>query len=128
MSECRIPGSSDPPSPKPPPDAPRLTGEILVDDGETRRRYYLPHPSGEVAELIMSKSGPDLLIIEHTEVPTVFRGQGVGTKLVECAVADARTSGARILPLCSFAAAQFRRNRDWADVLKGGITRRDSGR
>ena len=32
-------------------------------------------------------------------------------------VEDARAEGRRILPLCTFAAAQFRRNPDWQDVL-----------
>ena len=34
------------------------------------------------------------------------------------AVEDARAAGKKIIPLCPFAAAQFRRHPEWADVLK----------
>jgi predicted GNAT family acetyltransferase len=34
------------------------------------------------------------------------------------AVEDARAAGKKIIPLCPFAAAQFRRHQEWADVLK----------
>jgi predicted GNAT family acetyltransferase len=50
-------------------------------------------------------------------VPDVFRGQGVGARLVTRAVEDARASGKKIIPLCPFANAQFRRHAEWADVL-----------
>ena len=43
----------------------------------------------------------------------------IGLKLVERGVADARAAGRKIIPLCPFAAAQFRRHPEWADVLKG---------
>ena len=43
----------------------------------------------------------------------------VGAALVLRGVEDARKAGKRILPLCPFAAAQFRRHPEWADVLEG---------
>ncbi|CAN0588042.1 unnamed protein product [Ectocarpus sp. 12 AP-2014] len=42
---------------------------------------------------------------------------GVGVKLVERAVTDARTSGTKIMPLCPFAKAQIQRHKEWQDVL-----------
>ncbi|RUV54291.1 N-acetyltransferase, partial [Mesorhizobium sp. M1A.F.Ca.IN.022.02.1.1] len=48
----------------------------------------------------------------------VFRGQGAGLRLVARAVEDARAAGKKIIPLCPFANAQFRRHPEWADVLK----------
>lgn len=56
-------------------------------------------------------------VIDHTFVPPELRGRSVGKALVARAVRDARAEGRRILPLCSFAAAQFRRHPDWQDVL-----------
>jgi predicted GNAT family acetyltransferase len=94
--------------------------EILFEESGTRRRYYLQHPTGETAELVFSRTSADFVIIEHTAVPDVFRGQGVGTRLVERAVEDARKGGWKIVPLCPFAAAQFRRHKEWGDVLRGG--------
>lgn len=100
----------------PPPFNPE---EILFEESGTRRRYLLRHPNGEEAELVFTRPSTDFVIIEHTAVPDVFRGQGVGTKLVERAVEDARKGGWKIIPLCPFAAAQFRRRKEWGDVLRG---------
>src|SRR5690606_21096613 len=90
------------------------------EESGTRRRYFLAHPNGEEAELVFTRPSSDFVIIEHTAVPDVFRGKGVGTRLVERAVEDARKGGWKILPLCPFAAAQFRRHKEWADVLRNG--------
>ena len=51
-------------------------------------------------------------------MPAAFRGQGVGQALVARAVADFRAAGKKVLPLCPFAAAQFRRHPEWADLLQ----------
>ena len=69
--------------------------------------------------MTFSKAGEHMIIIDHTEVPDAFRGQGVGARLVARAVEDARAAGKKIIPLCPFANAQFRRHKEWADVLKG---------
>jgi predicted GNAT family acetyltransferase len=50
-------------------------------------------------------------------VPEALGGLGVGLAMVTRAVEDARAAGIRILPLCPFAAAQFRKHPDWEDVL-----------
>jgi predicted GNAT family acetyltransferase len=68
--------------------------------------------------MTFTKVGEHLIIIDHTDVPEVFRGQGVGVRLVARAVEDARAAGKKIIPLCPFANAQFRRHKEWADVLK----------
>lgn len=95
-----------------------MTGEIKLEESETKGRYSLAGEGGAIAELTFSKLGSDAIIIDHTGVPDAFRGQGVGLKLVSRAVEDARAAGKKIVPLCPFAKAQFDRHREWADVLK----------
>ena len=73
--------------------------------------------------MTFSKAGERLVIIDHTEVPAAFRGQGVGQALVARAVADVRAAGKKVLPLCPFAAAQFRRHPEWADLLQATESR-----
>ncbi|MGR3453214.1 GNAT family N-acetyltransferase [Pseudooceanicola sp.] len=77
--------------------------------------------TGPEAEMTFSKAGARILIIDHTEVPEAYKGQGVGLALVERAVADARADGKTIVPLCPFAAAMFRKHPEWADVLNGQV-------
>lgn len=99
------------------------TIEITLEDGDTGGRYVHRGADGQgpEAELTFSKAGAKMLIIDHTEVPAAYKGLGVGLALVERAVADARTNGKTIVPLCPFAAAMFRKHPDWADVLDGQV-------
>lgn len=85
-------------------------------DGPTGGQYTL-RIDGEVAEMTFSRASAKLIIIDHTGVPESLRGQGIGERLVARAVADARSEGFKIVPLCTFAAAQFRRHEDFRDVL-----------
>lgn len=78
---------------------------------------YRTRLDGQSAEMTFSRAGERLIIIDHTDVPAALRGQGVGEKLVARAVADAREAGKKIVPLCPFAAAQFRKHPEYADVL-----------
>jgi predicted GNAT family acetyltransferase len=91
--------------------------EIGLEDTGSKGRYFLRSPDGAVAEMTFSKVGEHMIIIDHTDVPDAFRGQGAGLKLVTRAVEDARASGKKIIPLCPFANAQFHRHPEWADVL-----------
>lgn len=96
-----------------------MTDETVnLEQSDSKGRYVF-RAAGAEAEMTFSKAGEHLIIIDHTEVPEVFRGQGVGVKLVTRAVEDARAAGKKIIPLCPFANAQFRRHPEWADVLKG---------
>lgn len=91
---------------------------IELEDNGAKGRYVIKGADGAEAEMTFSKVGEHQIIIDHTGVPDAFRGQGVGAKLVTRAVEDARAAGKTIIPLCPFAAAQFRRHPEWADVLK----------
>ncbi len=90
----------------------------MREEGGSKGRYFLKGPDGDEAEMTFTKAGEHLIIIDHTEVPVFFRGQGAGVRLVARAVEDARAAGKKIIPLCPFANAQFHRHREWADVLK----------
>ncbi len=92
---------------------------VEYEDNGSKGRYFVRGPNGEIAESTFSKIGERQIIIDHTEVPDAFRGQGIGLKLVTRAVDDARAAGKTIIPLCPFAREQFRRHPEWADVLKG---------
>ncbi|KAA2316240.1 N-acetyltransferase [Pseudooceanicola sediminis] len=95
-----------------------IADQITEEVTETKGSYSY-RADGAVAEMTYSRAGANLIIIDHTEVPDAFRGQGVGVALVTRAVSDARLRGHKILPLCPFAAAQFRRHPEWSDVLNG---------
>ncbi len=88
---------------------------VRLEDTGTKGRYVFRRDGAE-AEMTFTRAGTALVIIDHTDVPDAFRGQGIGLALVTRAVEDARAAGVKILPLCPFAAAQFRRHPEWADL------------
>lgn len=79
---------------------------------------YVARIEGAEAEMTWTAS-ESVDVIDHTFVPPELRGRSLGEALVLRAVEDARQSGRKILPICSFAAAQFRRHAEWRDVLPG---------
>lgn len=94
----------------------RLSDGIVKEINGSRGRYVLSR-DGEEAELTFSILSPANIIADHTGVPNSARGEGLGLKLVEHMVADARQNGFRIVPLCPFVNAQRARHPEWADVF-----------
>jgi predicted GNAT family acetyltransferase len=58
-----------------------------------------------------------VMTIDHTGVPAALEGQGIAAALVARAIADARAHGFKIIPACSYVAAQFKRHKEWGDLL-----------
>ncbi|WP_223034264.1 GNAT family N-acetyltransferase [Hanstruepera marina] len=79
--------------------------------------FFVEKDNHRLAEMTYSKAGPDKIIIDHTEVDDSLRGQGVGKLLVKAAVDYARELQIKILPLCPFAAAVFKKQTEYNDVL-----------
>lgn len=88
-----------------------------VEGSGGKGRYVVDGPGNVTAGMFYTLSGSDRLIIEHTEVPDAFRGTGTGLRLLEALIADARKAGHKVVPICPFAAAQFERHPEWADIL-----------
>lgn len=87
------------------------------EDAPPYGRYVIHLSPNADAEMVFRWSADRTMAITHTEVPPEFGGQGIAGYLVRAAVADARAQGFRITPLCSYVAAQFRRNPDWQTLL-----------
>jgi predicted GNAT family acetyltransferase len=71
------------------------------------------------AELTFSRANPALVIADHTEVPENMRGTGIGQALVDRLIADARSEGFKIIPLCPYVKSRYLRHPEWADVMQG---------
>jgi predicted GNAT family acetyltransferase len=82
-----------------------------------RGRYVARVPGSEAAaELTFHRTDAGVLVADHTGTPVALRGRGIASALVERLVADARSEGFRILPLCPFVADAFDRHPEWADL------------
>ena len=72
------------------------------------------------AGLIQYRAEPGTIVLVHTQVDPAYKGQGLGERLVTGALADLRTRGLTLVPLCPFVRAYLRRHPDQADLVAGG--------
>ena len=86
-----------------------------VCDDPARSRYELSVDGG-TAFAAYRRDG-DTLVFTHTEVPPALEGQGVGSALVEGALADLRSRHLRVRPGCPFVAAYVERHAEARDLL-----------
>ena len=79
---------------------------------------YTAELPGEDAQgtLEWEPRGEGVRVATHTIVPQAIGGRGVAARLVDRLVADARRQGFTIVPQCSYVAAKFDENPDWADL------------
>lgn len=98
-----------------------MTGlNITFTETELRGRYRgaLEGIDG-VAELVVLKVTPKLIVAFHTEVPNSMSGQGVARVLVEKLIGDARAIAQRIVPFCPYVKAFARKHPEAvADVIQ----------
>ncbi|WP_193174122.1 N-acetyltransferase [Oricola nitratireducens] len=87
------------------------------EDDAGKGRYLVRGPGETIAEMTYRLIGKDQIIIDHTEVPDAFRGTGTGMRLLKTLLADAEKAERKIIPLCPYAAAQFEKHPEWADML-----------
>lgn len=89
---------------------------VTHEESPTRGRF-VAMVDGYEAELTYSRAGDHQIIADHTGVPSEIGGLGVGSALTRAMIEDARARGLKIVPLCPFVNAQFRRHPEWRDLL-----------
>jgi predicted GNAT family acetyltransferase len=80
-----------------------------------RQRYELLVGGAHAGRIDYRPRG-DALAFVHTEIDASLERRGLGTRLVEGALADVRASGLLVVPLCPFVAAYFARHPEVADL------------
>ena len=83
----------------------------------TKGMFFVEFDGNILAEMVYSMPSPEKMIIEHTEVSDELKGKNVGYQLVHTAVEYARTHNIKIVPMCPFANAVFKKKPEYADVL-----------
>ena len=85
----------------------------ITDDLGT---FFIEKDGKQVAELTFQLR-PDRIVIEHTGVDEELEGKGIGKKLVDYAVDYARRNKLKVVPLCTFTKAVFKKYKGYEDVL-----------
>lgn len=85
----------------------------LIEDGNAMGAFLKDEQIGDISFVKQN----DKIIIDHTGVNDKYAGQGVGAQLVNAVVEMARRDKKRIIPICSFARAQFMKHPEYNDTL-----------
>jgi len=93
-----------------------MTGTPIVRDNPPRHRFEIDLGDGTFA-FAQYTLAVGTITFTHTKVPTAHEGQGLGTLLVRSALASAQDRGLRIIPLCPFFAAYFRKHPEVQSLL-----------
>ena len=89
---------------------------IQQTENGKKGEFYYEVEGRKLGVMTYTYAGADKIIIDHTEVDESVKGQGVGYKLVEASVNFARENNLKIMPLCPFASAVFRKRSAYSDV------------
>ncbi len=85
-------------------------------DEKGQGHFYVPDGEEQVAEMVVSIAG-DMLTVYHTEVLPKAEGKGLAKQLLAAMVDHARKNELKVIPLCPYVHAQFKRHPDdYADV------------
>ncbi len=92
--------------------------EILVKELDSKGFAMARDQSKRVGMMTFSIAGEELIIIDHTEVDPAYNGKGIGKQMLYAIVKMARDKNIKIIPLCPYASAMFKKIEDIQDVLK----------
>jgi predicted GNAT family acetyltransferase len=89
-----------------------------VVDNPAELRYELRvDDRDDVVGEIRYRTEPGLVVLVHTDVWPAYEGRGLGSVLIEGALADIRARGLKVVPICPFVAAYIRRHPEVADLV-----------
>lgn len=70
----------------------------------------------EVGELTFTRTADGLASFDHTFVDPACRGQNVAERLLQAASEIMRCEGCKVIPVCSYVAVKFERDKQYDDI------------
>jgi len=89
---------------------------VVVTHARANSRYEIT-TGGAPAGFLNYRQKPGQLELVHTEIDPQYEGQGLAAQLVRGALDDARASGHKIVPSCSYVAKFVERHPDYQDLV-----------
>ena len=91
--------------------------ELKMNDAG-RGAFYIENAGERIAEMDILVKDTNLTVF-HTEVDDDLKGKGIAASLLSNMVEYARGHSLKVIPLCQYVLAQFKRHPDqYADVWK----------
>jgi predicted GNAT family acetyltransferase len=96
-------------------------GDLRFRDDTSARRYELWRGEAVVG-FVDYRTEPGVVLLDHVEVDSSLRGQGLGSRLVAHALDDIRTRGLSVVAVCPFASWYLEEHPEHGDL----VTRTDA--
>ena len=90
--------------------------DYTVRDNPAELRYEIL-AGDDLLGVIRYVSEPGTVVLVHTEIEPKAEGQGIGSRLVAGALADIRSRGLRLVPVCPFVRAYITRHSEYDDLV-----------
>ena len=90
---------------------------IEHQENNTNGAFFLQIDGKRLAEMTYSRTNASLITVDHTEVDPSLGGRGVARSLLNALVQWARATSTKVVPICSYAKAQFDKDASIRDVL-----------
>ena len=87
----------------------------MADDGH---RYVALLGGEEAGFAEVDPISTDGLLIKHTEISPEYEGRGIGSRLVQYILEDARRQGRGVIPVCPYAAAYIKKNPELIEYVR----------
>lgn len=87
----------------------------LVKEGNA---FVIHGKEGQIGEITYAPIDENTWVINHTYVSPPYRGRDIAQRMLRRVAEEARLESKKIVPICSYAAAQFKRNLEYDDVWK----------
>jgi predicted GNAT family acetyltransferase len=92
-----------------------MTDGPSVHDNRAASRYEIEVDGALCIAAYERRDGA--IAFTHTEVPKVLEGRGLASQLIRGALADVRSQGLKVIPLCAFVAGYIERHPEEQDLL-----------
>ena len=89
--------------------------EVKIENNQDARRFETK--VGDYFALIDYIPAGQNIVFTHTEVPKVFEGQGVASKMAKTALEYAKENNLQVIPLCPFVAGYIRKHPEYQPLV-----------
>lgn len=91
--------------------------ELILNE-EKQGAFVIKDGEEQVGEMVLAIVDAEL-VVYHTEVSPKAEGKGLAKKMLDAMVAYARQNHLKVVPLCPYVHAQFKRHpQDFEDIWK----------
>jgi len=92
--------------------------EIIFEESDGKGAFRVIEGDVQIGEMTYIRRGENKILIFHTGVEPEFEGQGIAKKLLMEAVSFARRNNVKIIPLCPFVKAMYKKMPEIRDTLE----------